>query len=109
MDVFCLPSRFEGLPISMIEAQAAGLPCIGSMEITKEVVVTDHIVRLPFDVEMWREQLLGYRNIIREDDQMSLRNAGYDIQGQIKVIEKFYRGGVIRFNNIISQQVEVCA
>lgn len=109
MDAFCLPSRFEGLPISMIEAQAAGLPCADSMEITEEVVITDHVVRLPLDVEMWREQLLNYREIVRKDDQMSLRNAGYDIQEQIKVIEKFYRGGVIHFNGVVLKWIGVCA
>lgn len=93
MDVFCLPSRFEGLPIAMIEAQAAGLPCVGSMEITEEVEITNYIARLPFDVEMWREQLLSYRDIARKDDQMPLINAGYDIRRQIGIIEKFYRGG----------------
>lgn len=36
MDVFCLPSFFEGLPVTMIEAQACGLPCLVSDAVTKE-------------------------------------------------------------------------
>ena len=73
----------------MIEAQASGLPCVVSEVITEEVEITDHIIRLPFDIEMWSMQLLNYRNVARKDTQMMLLDAGYDIRRQIKVIEKF--------------------
>lgn len=43
MDVFVLPSLFEGLPVTGIEAQYAGLPCIFSDEISKEVKITDDV------------------------------------------------------------------
>lgn len=43
MDAFVLPSLFEGLPVTGIEAQYAGLPCIFSDEISKEVKITDNI------------------------------------------------------------------
>lgn len=43
MDVFVLPSLFEGLPVTGIEAQYAGLPCIFSDEISKEVKITDNV------------------------------------------------------------------
>lgn len=41
MDVFFLPSKFEGLPVTGVEAQAVGLPCVVSDTITKEFVYTD--------------------------------------------------------------------
>jgi glycosyltransferase involved in cell wall biosynthesis len=48
MDVFVFPSVWEGLPMTLIEAQAAGLPCIVSDKITEEAsVLPDRCVRLP--------------------------------------------------------------
>lgn len=93
MDVFCMPSRFEGLGIVLIEAQAAGLPCICSMAVPEEVEIADSFVRLPFDVEAWKEQILKYADKGREDNMRKLKEAGYDIHNQIKVIEHYYSGG----------------
>lgn len=62
MDVFLLPSHFEGLPIVGVEAQAAGLPVIFSDQITHEAKLTDHVVFLPIDNESlltWRQQVIN--------------------------------------------------
>ena len=56
INAFVFPSLWEGLPIAVVEAQAAGLPCIVSSAITNEVaVLRHHIVQLPISMgaEKW--------------------------------------------------------
>ncbi len=97
----------------MIEAQAAGLPCICSMAVPEEVEIADSFVRLPFDVEAWKEQILKYADKGREDNMRKLKEAGYDIHNQMKVIENYYgESGVILlcYNDIaVSGRMGVCA
>ena len=61
MDVLVLPSHFEGLPITAIEAQAAGLPCVVSEGVAAEAIYTNLITRLPLheSAEKWAETVLG--------------------------------------------------
>ncbi len=95
MDIFCLTSRWEGFGISMIEAQTAGLALVvpslvDSMIKSLEYV---HIVDHYQDITLWVKELceciplnFGQRrqayNKIKED--------GYDIHTQIKIVENFY-------------------
>lgn len=63
MDVFVLPSRYEGLPVVCVEAQAAGLECVLSSEITREVNLTGRVKFLSIDSKntgMWADTILRY-------------------------------------------------
>lgn len=53
MDIFLFPSLWEGLPVSVVEAQANGLQCIISDVITHDVDLTALIQYLPLDEKLW--------------------------------------------------------
>ncbi len=92
MDVFCLPSRFEGLAIGLVEAQAAGLPCV----INQDVAGIGGAVQLPLDVSMWKIWLINNMDKIKRTDNIKkLTDAGYSIHYQIKILEKSYMKGLI--------------
>ncbi len=90
MDYFLLPSLSEGLPVSAIEAQAAGLPCFISDTVTKEVDITGLCTFLPNGEEKkWSESILA-NTVIRTDTSERIRKAGYDIKDTANRIENFY-------------------
>ena len=91
MDVFCLPSRFEGLGIVGIEAQAAGLTCFASDTIPRELAVTKNCEFLPLtEAKKWAEKILMVNLKTRSDTLEQIEAAGYEINSQIKNIYEYY-------------------
>ena len=84
MDVFVFPSRWEGLPLSIMEAQANGLKCIVSEKVTKEVNITGTIPFLNInDENKWITEIINstYKNrkTMSIDNCLHLRENNYDI------------------------------
>lgn len=82
MDVFIFPSFYEGMPNTVIEAQATGLPCIISDTITKEANITGDIEYLSINdsAESWAIKALSYsHNSSRGNMNKKFIEKGYDI------------------------------
>ena len=92
MDAFILPSFFEGLPVSAIEAQAAGLYCFISDKVTKEVAITDMCHFLTIDnMELWADEISKLNaRYEHPDTTIRIKDAGYDIRTSSKWLQNFY-------------------
>lgn len=95
MDVFALPSRFEGMPNVLIEAQTAGLQCVTSNHVTNDAKVTDNVIFLELSKDKWVNAILQYTGgYTRQKVDEQIRNAGYDISREIKILEQIYAGEI---------------
>lgn len=93
-DVFVFPSIFEGLPVSIIEAQAAGLPCVMSDRVTDECIVTDLVNRLSIDdPKAWADAIISAKATIRTDRFAEIQESGYDITAAAEKLTRFYLNG----------------
>lgn len=93
MDVFVLPSLFEGLCVTGIEAQAAGLKVLVSDRVTKEVRLTSNLLFLPVaegDSKLWAREILNssvpYKRAVSEE----IARAGYDIEQEAVRLCRLY-------------------
>lgn len=93
MDVFVMPSLFEGLPVVMIEAQAAGLSCVISDKVSLECEKTKGLVKqvpLSADMSVWVDTILESAKIKRRDTYNEINCADYDIIANATKLEAFY-------------------
>jgi glycosyltransferase involved in cell wall biosynthesis len=90
MDVFVLPSRFEGFGIVLIEAQVSGLPCVVSDNVPVQVYQSREITALSLDdpIDQWVDALLNPSGNIKEFGDIN----NYDMSKEIRNLEALYLG-----------------
>lgn len=94
MDVFVFPSLYEGLPVTLVETQTSGLPCVISDKVPQECIITDGLVtvkNLTDSAEDWANHILSRANEnVRTSRCDEIKAHGYDIEETAKWLEEFY-------------------
>lgn len=92
MDVFLMPSLYEGLPLSVIEAQASALPCFISDQVPIECDKTGLVTQIPLyeSAETWSRAVLKQIGASREDTSKKIKNSGFDITENAKKLQCYY-------------------
>ncbi len=92
-DVFLFPSLSEGLPVSVVEAQAAGLPVLKSTAVTDEVKLFDTTVSMSLasDCKMWAEKIIELSKLPRQNNVLQIKDKGWDINEVSQELEMYYR------------------
>lgn len=97
MDCFVFPSLFEGVPVTLIEAQASGLPCIISDTISSEVIVTGLVCSLSLEdsSEIWAKKIAKTAaSTDREKYCSVMMESRYDIKTEANKLQNYYTEGM---------------
>ncbi len=89
-DVFALPSLFEGMPVTAIEAQAAGLYCVVTEGLTDEMNALGMVEYVPHDPALWAKRLANAGSQLRQDTYDRIVAQGYDIHTTAPWLQAFY-------------------
>ncbi|NLV52725.1 MAG: glycosyltransferase family 1 protein [Bacteroidales bacterium] len=98
MDLFLMPSVFEGLPFVLVEAQAAGLPCLISDVISKDVCITDqiHYRSLKDSTDLWADTIDGIiSNSVRHKTDEEMIQSEYSIKTSMDYIQSIYNQSIV--------------
>lgn len=91
MDVFVFPSLYEGMPISIVEVQANGLPCVLSTGVPKDVYLTDLIYSLPLEQpSQWVDVICSVERKEPEKYADLMKKSGFDTTNLMKKYYQIY-------------------
>lgn len=91
MDIFVFPSHYEGLPVTLVEAQASDLFIVKSNNVPSQCIMTPHILSLSLDstAKEWAQQILNI-HYQRGNTSRYIKDAGYDIKQNSQWLQDFY-------------------
>jgi len=98
MDVFAFPSRFEGLGIVAIEAQASGLNCVASDAVPRTIAIQEKVSFLALgEDESWADAIIDHR-ITPQEREMRIKQTedrlircGFDIETNCRDMLLYYK------------------
>ena len=99
MDVFVFPSHYEGLPVTLVEAQASGLPIIKSNNVPDQCIMTNNVYSLSLgNTSEWANKILEVsKSFERKDTTQDIINANYDIKTNAFNLQEFYLSEVSKY------------
>jgi len=109
MDVFILPSTYEGLGLVLLEAQASGVPCVTSQAIQPEADLKIGLLKklnLEADIDVWSKSVLKIVNELKLDKifiRSAFENKGYRIEDITSKLYSVY-GIVERFGGELDEE-----
>lgn len=97
-DVFCMPSLYEGFPVSIVESLAAGTPCVVSENISKETNLIDGMIKyinIQEEPQKWYEEMkeISNKNFDKNKIKSVLEEKGYSIEKTTEKLQKIYLKG----------------
>lgn len=92
MDIFLLPSHYEGLPVVGVETQANGLKCLFSDKVTKECLLTDNVYFIGINqkVKDWVVEILKTKIEYDRNGIENVKKAGFDIRESGSMLKNVY-------------------
>ncbi len=92
-NIFLFPSLYEGLPVTMVEAQSSGIHCFISKNISKQCILGNNVTALSLNsnAKHWASEILKYKDGYQRVDQyQNIVDKGFDISANAKWLEEFY-------------------
>ncbi len=93
MDCMVLPSLLEGLPLTLVEAQTSGLPCVISDTIPSDCILIENLIcalSLNDEPSKWAEIILASKNEFRHSEQKAIQEKGFDVTSTARWLKEFY-------------------
>ena len=87
MDIFVLPSLYEGLGMAAVEAQVSGLKCLISDKVPEEALISPDTLRLPLRIDNWVENISEYRE---KGARHPVYSEYYDVQKASDRLVQYY-------------------